>query len=730
MKKVLAVLLTILIIFGWYVTIFGIGSFAPIKDQIKLGLDLSGGVYVVMEAQTDATGDDLKKLMSQTQAVIERRVNQLGLSEPVVTIEGNDRIRVELPGADDADEAINAIGKTAQLQFVMADQTIVLDGSQVKDAGIMSDQENGGYAIRLEFNKEGAEAFKNATTRIINNQVTSTISGVPDSAIMIILDDEIISSPIVQNIIPNGEATITAGGRGGFSEEEATSLSALIRGGALPVELKEVQTSVVGPTLGLDALQMSIIAGLIGLVLIFILMIAMYRIMGVTANLALLLYILIVFWVIVAMRGVLTLPGIAGLILSVGMAVDANVIIFARIKEEISNGKSIRVAVSSGFKRAMSTIIDSQITTIIAGIVLYQLGSGSVKGFAMTLMIGIVASIFTAVVVTQLYMELVAENKTLATLRNFGISSKEKKPFNEVNFIKHKKIFYIISVAIIVIGIGVGTVRGFNYGIDFTGGTMFQIDMGTEVQVSELKDVLKKSGINEAEIVHAGDQNNEVIIKTVQALNSEEREVVLQNVFDKYSLTEDSILSVEQFGPSVGDMLKANAIKAVIIASIGMLIYIIVRFEWKFGLAAIVSVIHDVLILLAFYGLFNVTVNNPFIAAVLTLVGYSINDTIVIFDRIRENLGIMKKNKLEELIDTSIRQTLVRSLMTSLTTVLAIIPLYILGGETIRQFTLPLLVGILAGAASSIFIASPVYYDMCQLTGGPKYKAKKSKSKD
>ncbi|MDF3002690.1 MAG: secF [Bacillota bacterium] len=730
MKKVLAVLLTILIIFGWYVTIFGIGSFAPIKDQIKLGLDLSGGVYVVMEAQTDATGDDLKKLMSQTQAVIERRVNQLGLSEPVVTIEGNNRIRVELPGAEDADEAINAIGKTAQLQFVMSDKTVVLDGSQVKDAGIMTDQDNGGYAIRLAFNKEGSDAFKDATTKIINHQVTSQIDGVPDGAIMIILDGEVISSPVVQSIIPNGEATITAGGTGGFGEEEATSLSALIRGGALPVALKEVQTSVVGPTLGLDALQMSLIAGAIGVALIFILMLVMYRIMGLTANLALLLYILIVFWMIVAMRGVLTLPGIAGLILSVGMAVDANVIIFSRIKEEITNGKTIRVAVSSGFKRAMSTIIDSQITTIIAGIVLYQLGSGSVKGFAMTLMIGIIASIFTAVVVTQLYMELIAENKNLATMRNFGVSENEKKPFAEVSFMKHKKIFYIISVAIIVIGIGAGMIRGFNYGIDFTGGTMFQINIGSEVKMDDLRDVLKESGIDDAEIVHAGKENNEVIIKTVQALDSDAREVVLNNLFDKFDLTEDSVLSVEQFGPSVGDMLKANAVKAVIIASIGMLIYIIIRFEWKFGLAAITSVVHDVLILVAFYGLFNITVNNPFIAAVLTLVGYSINDTIVVFDRIRENLGIMKKNKLDDLIDTSIKQTLVRSLMTSLTTVLAIIPLYILGGETIRQFTLPLIVGIIAGAASSIFIASPVYYDLCQITGGPKYRAKKSKSKD
>lgn len=425
MKKALAVILSIIILFGWYVTIAGIGSIAPIKDQLKLGLDLSGGVYVVMEAQTDATGEELKKLMSQTQAVIEKRVNQMGLSEPIVTIEGKNRIRVELPGAENAEDAINSIGKTAQLQFVMADKTVVLDGSQVKDAGIQQDQQNGGYAIGLKFTNEGAVAFKQATTDIVNGSVTSTMEGVRSDVILIILDEEIISSPVVDEVIPNGEAIITAGGTGGFSEEEATNLSALIRGGALPVELKEVQTSVIGPTIGLNALNMSIIAGAIGIALIFIFMLGMYRIMGFASNIALLLYILIVLWVLVLMGGVLTLPGIAGIILSIGMAVDANVIIFARVREEIINGKSIRVAVDSGFKRAMSTIVDSQLTTIIAGVVLYQLGSGPVKGFAMTLMIGIIASIFTAVVVTQIYLNIFSESKTFATRKNFAAAVKE-----------------------------------------------------------------------------------------------------------------------------------------------------------------------------------------------------------------------------------------------------------------------------------------------------------------
>jgi len=296
------------------------------------------------------------------------------------------------------------------------------------------------------------------------------------------------------------------------------------------------------------------------------------------------------------------------------------------------------------------------------------------------------------------------------------------------SFIKYRRIYYIVTIAILVLGLGVGFIRGFNFGIDFTGGTMFQIDMGKEVSVIELSKALKENKVD-ADIVHAGKENEEVIIRTTQAMDTAAREKLLDNIFEEFNLTDDSVLSIEQFGPSVGEILKVNAVKAVLIASICMLIYIIIRFEWKFGVAAIAAVIHDVLMLIAFYGLFNMPINNPFIAAVLTVVGYSINDTIVVFDRIRENLNIMKKSKLEELIDISINQTLVRSLMTSLTTLLAIIPLLALGGESIRQFAIPLMVGITAGTASSIFIASPIYYQLCQGTGGPKYKAKKSKSK-
>lgn len=417
MKKFLATILVIVILLGWYITIFGMGPIEPLKDQMKLGLDLKGGVYVVMEAETDATGEELKNLMVQTQAVIEKRVNTMGLSEPVVTIEGDKKIRVELPGAEDAEQAIETIGKTAQLQFVLADNTVVVDGSMVKNAGVSVDQERGGYAVDLEFTAEGGKAFEAGTKKIVSGQVVPVNQSVPANSMMIVLDGVVQSAPGVTNIISGGKAQIT----GSYTQEEAAELALLIRGGALPVALHEVNSSDIAATLGLDALKMSMVGGAIGVLLIFIIMIAMYRIMGIAANVALLLYMLIVFWVLVAMGSVLTLPGIAGIILSVGMAVDANVIIFARIREEIINGKSVRVAIDTGFKRAMATVVDSQVTTIIAGIILYQLGTGPVKGFAMTLMIGIVASVFTAVIVTNLYLSLMGESKRFGQKKYFGI---------------------------------------------------------------------------------------------------------------------------------------------------------------------------------------------------------------------------------------------------------------------------------------------------------------------
>ena len=728
LKRVLAVLFVIIIVAGWYLTIVGAGPIQPLKDRMKLGLDVKGGVYVVMEAKTDLKGDELRDAMEQTQAVIEERVNQMGLAEPVVTIEGEKRIRVELPGAEDAQEAIDQIGRTAQLQFALADGTIVLDGGNVKDANIATDNESAGYAVALEFDSEGSDLFYQATSQAYSGAVTSAIEGVDNKAIMIILDGQIISAPAVKEPISGGQCSIT----GSFSQEEASNLAALIRGGALPLELEEINSSVQSAKIGYNALEMSVYAGIIGLAIIMIIMLIAYRAMGIAADLALLFYVIIVLNIMSAMGSVLTLPGIAGIILSVGMAVDANVVIFSRIREEITNGRTVRVAVQTGFKRAMSTVVDSQVTTLIAAVILYQIGTSAVRGFAFTFMIGIIVSIFTAVVITQLYVGLISESKKLGKKSYFGIKEDNTATFNinkELHFIKHRKVFYIISVAILVVGLVFGLVRGLNYGIDFTGGTMIQMDMGKQVNVSDVEKAIKKYDLS-PEIIYSGENNEQIVIRTIESLDSDKRAEVIETINQQFGTTDEDVIAEELFGPSIGKELRNNAILAIIIASICMLIYIRFRFsQWKFGGAALLGVLHDVLIVIAFYAIFNITVNNPFIAGILTVVGYSINDTIVIFDRIRENIKYLRKGNTEELIDKSITQTLGRSLMTSITTLIVMVPLLIMAGEAIREFVLPLMVGIIAGAYSSIAVCSPLYYEFSKPASVSKYEKEVKKNK-
>ena len=718
LKKIVAVLLLLLVGFGWYATVFGVGSLAPLTDKIQLGLDIKGGVYVVMEAQTDKEGEELTELMNQTQQVISRRVDQMGIANADVRVEGGNRIRVELPGVENAQEAIDQIGRTAQLQFLMPDGGFVLDGSMVQNATVtQSGSETGGYAVSLELKSEGADAFEQATEKALSGTVTATIKDsygqtVPSDSIVIMLDNDVISSPSVNEVISGGKCEIT----GNFSQEEASELAALIRGGALPAPLEEVSSSVQSAKIGLDAFDQSVKAGIIGIAIIFVIMIAGYMIMGLAADIALAMYILIIFIIMALVGNVITLPGIAGLILSVGMAVDANVVIFTRIKEEIISGKSTRVAVQTGFKRAMSTVIDSQVTTLIAAVILYQIGTSSVKGFAWTLMIGIIVSLLTAVVITHLYLGIFANTRRFSKKKYFGIKEDGTAMFaikRQFSFIKHRKIYYTVSVVILVIGLAFGLVRGLNYGIDFTGGTMVQIDMGKEVAMEEVEAVLDDRGI-EAEVVYAGENNEQIMIRTVDAIENDERSALIADLQQEFGFDDSDILAQELFGPTVGKELRNNAIKAVLLAAVGMLIYIRLRFkEWNFGASAILGVLHDVLIVLTFYAVFNVTVNNPFIAGILTVVGYSINDTIVIFDRIRENNQLMRKDE-EEIIDISINQTLSRSIMTTFTTLIVMVPMFIMTSASMREFILPLMVGVAAGCLSSIFLCSPLYYQFSQ----------------
>jgi len=747
-KRILALLIILLVIFGWYFTIRGIpGVMDPIKDKVQLGLDIKGGVYAVLEADTGKlSGDKLQETMEQTKEVINERVNQMGLKEPTVTVEGMNRIRVELPGAEDSQEAIDTIGQTAQLEFRLANKSLIMTGDNVKDAGIDKDSKNGRYKVTLQFTSEGAKKFEQATRDAISGMVKSAYGNekdsdkaeVKDNAIVILLDNKIKSAPTVEKIISGDSCEITSAG--GFSQKEASKLSALIRGGALPVDLKVISSSTQSATIGMDALEKSVTAGLIGLLIVLIIMVAGYRMMGVAADIALLFYVVILVAIMAMMGSVLTLPGIAGIILSVGMAVDANVVIFSRIREEIIAGKAIPAATRIGSKRAMTTVIDSQVTTLIAAVVLYQMGTSSVKGFAWTLMIGIIVSIFTAVVVTNFYLGLLSTNSKFAKPGNFGIRADGTTTFNlkkQFHFLKYRKKTYIIPVIIILIGVGFFAFRGLNFGIDFTGGSMIQIDMGKVVDAEKVSDAVEHSGVDmsKGSVVLSGDKNNQVIIRTTDALDINKTNELVNTVGKELNAKNIKFLANDLFGGSVGKELRNNAIKAILIAAMCMLVYIRMRFsEWRFGLAAIIALCHDILILITFYLVFNVTVNNPFIAAVLTVVGYSINDTIVIFDRIRENAKYMRKMDRIDMIDVSINQTLGRSVMTSVTTLVVMIPLLIMGGNTIREFTLPLMVGVLVGCLSSIFIASPVYYDLTMFfekkkkknkSGGKKSKKKK-----
>ena len=734
-RKVLAVLIVLLLIASWTISFTGLGDkFGNLGQQLKYGLDINGGVYVLLEADTPETGTELTAIMNQTKSVLENRVNAMGISEAAVSIEGTNRLRVEMPGVEDAEEAIEQIGRTAQLQFFLADGTLALTGEGISDSQIATDTENGGYKITIDFTSEGSNLFADATEKAYSGQVEAKMTDeegnlVDPTAIVICLDDEVISAPTVHEKINSRSCEITR--PGGFSETEASQLSALIRGGALPANLTEINSSVQTATIGANALQLSVKAGAIGLGLVLIIMVIVYGMLGLIADLALLLYIQLVLWIMAGMGSVLTLPGIAGIILSIGMAVDSNVIIFTRIREEIAKGKSIKVAVDMGYHAALTTVVDSQTTTLVAAFVLYLFGTTSVKGFALTLMIGTVMSVITAVFITQLFVNLLADSEKFSKNSMFGVKEDGTPKFTwkwNLKFVENRKKFYAISAIVIIVGLGFGLIKGFNYGIDFTGGTMMQIEMGKKVDINEVKDCISSYDLDPT-IVYAGEGNTQIVIRTIKDLKSAERTEVINTIEEKFGVSDDDVLASEEFGPTVGKDLRRNAIKSILIAAVCMLIYIRFRFkDWRYGLAAVAGLAHDVLVTLSIYAIFRITINNPFIAGILTVVGYSINDTIVVFDRIRENSKFYKRKQGIALIDDSINQTLSRSLMTSLTTFLVMVPLFIMASSELRGFLIPLMIGVFVGTYSSIFLCSPVFYELTKKEGISKYEDNRQKA--
>ncbi len=742
-KRTAAVLLILFLIASvgmGYVAFFGIGSGKTgSMANIKQGLDLAGGVsitYQVVGEEAPSSED-----MSDTIYKLQKRVENYS-TEAQVYQEGDNRINIEIPGVSDANAILQELGQPGSLYFIyqtneageanytltgfdeekgkyiysltksidelMAEGSIPLDGTKVAAADAGATQSSGAlqemeYVVELTFTQEGSEAFAKATERAYNR----------GESIGIYYDGELVSVPNVISVITGGQAQIT----GMESIEEAKTLASTIRIGGLSLELEEMRSNVVGAQLGSDAIKTSLKAGAIGLAIVCIFMIVVYFIPGLTSAVALLIYVIMTLLVLNGFNLTLTLPGVAGVILAIGMAVDANVIIFARIREELATGKTVKSSIKIGFDKATSAIVDGNITTFIAAVVLALKGSGTVKGFAQTLMIGIILSMFTAMVVTRVLLHLFY-TVGFQDEKWYGIGKEHKA----INFLSKKAVFFAISLVVIIGGfvmLGVNkssTGNILNYSMEFVGGTSTTVTFNEDMSIEELDskvvplfEEITGDGAVQTQKVSG---TTEVVIKT-RSLSVEEREAVEDMLDTNFQVSSDDVQS-ETISATISSEMKSDAVVAVVIATLCMLLYIWIRFsDIRFATSAVVALVHDVLVVLAFYAISKTSVGNTFIACMLTIVGYSINATIVIFDRIRENLKEMpKKTELDTIVNTSITQTLSRSINTSFTTFVMVAVLYILGVTSIREFALPLMVGIICGAYSSVCITGALWFVM------------------
>lgn len=677
----------------------GIGE----EMSIPLGLDLSGGVSITYQVvDENPSAEDMRDTIYKLQ----KRVEGYSTEASVYQV-GDDRITVEIPGVSDANAILEELGNPGSLEFQLSDGTVFMTGDQVASAQATTRTDTYGnkeFVVNLTLTDEGSRIFGEVTTENVGGYLP------------IVYDGEVISYPQVLQAITGGSAEIS----GQKTFEEAEILATQIRIGSLSLELRELESSVVGAQLGSQAISTSLKAAAIGLVLVMLFMIIMYAVPGVAASVALAIYTALVIATLYLFEITLTLPGIAGIILGIGMAVDANVIIFARIREEIASGKTVNVSMQIGFKKALSAILDGNITTLIAAIVLMALGTGTVKGFAYTLMISIILSMFSALAVTRWI---------LYALYGLGVKNEKfygrTKERKTIDFLGKKAIFFAISIVVIVAGfIGMAVHKGMgagalNYGIDFAGGTSMTADFGKDYTIEEIEsDIIPLV----AEII--GDNNiaanrvegtTQITIKT-RTLTSDERTLVDEMLEEQFGIEKGTVDS-QSISSTISGEMRSDAVVAVIVSSICMLIYIWFRFkDIRFGASAIIALLHDVLVVLAVYALLRISVGNTFIACMLTIIGYSVNDTIVIFDRIRENIGKTSEKitpeKLKEIANRSLTQTLTRSIYTSVTTFIMVFMLFLLGVASIREFALPLMAGLICGAYSSICIATELWYVM------------------
>ena len=739
-KGILSLVVTAILIgvLGFTVAVGWGNDHTGAAKNIKLGLDLAGGVSITYQVKDENPSESE---MKDTIYKLQKRVEQYS-TESSVYQEGDDRINIEIPGVSNANEILDELGQPGSLYFIAqtgsdgtpnyqqvnatgdaakdyqltksleeleADGSLVLTGSDVKSAKAETMENQTTKAkeniVSLVFTKDGTKKFAEATTKAYEAQ----------ESIGIYYDGSFVSVPNVNNAIENGEAQIT----GSMSFEEADALASTIRIGGLKLELEELRSNVVGAQLGEQAISTSLKAGVIGLAIVFLFMIFVYYLPGLASGLALLIYTELVIVILNAFNVTLTLPGIAGIILGIGMAVDANVIIFARVKEEMDRGKSVRNALKTGFQKAMSAIVDGNVTTLIAAAVLWMKGSGTVKGFAQTLAIGIIVSMFTALVITRMI---------IYAFYAVGLRSEKlyyrprKKERTTIPFLAKRKLFIGISLAVIIAGVafmGVNASRGkgaFAYSLEFQGGTSTNVTFNKDYSIDEidkeivpiLEEVTGDANVQTQKV--AG--TNQVIIKTV-TLDLAKREALNQALVDNFGVDESKI-TVENISSTVSNEMRQDAIIAVIVATICMLLYIRFRFkDIRFATSAVTALLHDVLVVLTFYAIARIAVGNTFIACMLTIVGYSINATIVIFDRIREELRLKTKTTdLEEVVNKSVTWTLTRSIYTSLTTFVMVAVLFIMGVSSIKEFAAPLMIGIICGAYSSVCITGALWYIM------------------
>lgn len=732
-KGVLQVLLVLVLIAAFaFVAARGIGgAHRGSAKNIRLGLDLEGGVSVTYQAyKTDSTGkrtgeQPTDKDMADTIYKMQKRVETLESTEAAVYQEGSDRVTIDIPGASDSEEVLKELGKAGALYFILYSDLktekggtpnegdkvvydkskVLLTGDMIGEATSGSRQQEGTgkteYGVSIKFAGKGIKKFAKITGEHVCEQLA------------IVYDEKLVSAPNLKEEISGGECWIS----GSFTSESAEQLASTVRIGALPLELENIHGNVVGATLGSQALKSSLFAGVVGLILVIIFMIVMYRISGVAASIALIFYVGAMLLALNGLNVTLTLPGIAGIILSIGMAVDANCIIFTRIREELATGKTVASAIDNGFSKAMSAIIDGNVTTLIAALVLYLKGSGTVKGFAMTLGIGIVLSMFTALFITKLLMKaFCALGMTNTSM--YGIQ-KERKT---INFIGNWKKYVVISGAVVVICVAGLVVRAasggplFNYSLDFAGGNSTSVDLSKTVtdEDKQKAEDTAKSVIGSGKSVEISVADNTKIVVRTEELSEQKSEELKATMAKTFGVDESTKIESEFISGSVSDEMKVDAAVATLIATLCMLLYIWIRFrKLSTGISAVLALVHDVIAVLTVYVVASafIPVGSTFIACMLTIVGYSINDTIVVFDRIRENKAkATSRTSLAEIINKSITETLSRSINTSVTTFIMVFVLAVFGVDSVRQFAIPLIVGIISGCYSSVCVASPLWY--------------------